>query len=122
MNKLSVYTGIQYRFRNYNCWHHVRKVRADAGMETPEFDCTTPDFINDTFEAAHDDSKGLTQHNEPSNYCAVLMQTRRGSKLHWHSGVYLDASVSHCDMFARQVRMNTLDEIMNMAERVEFWR
>ena len=26
------YTGRRYDFRRYNCWHHVRAVRAEAGV------------------------------------------------------------------------------------------
>ncbi|AHK11832.1 hypothetical protein S349_42 [Shewanella sp. phage 3/49] len=122
MNPLGVYTGIAYDFINHNCWHHVRNVRADAGLKTPEFDCTSPDFINETFTNAHDNSKGLEQHNEPSEYCAVLIASKRGKRLIWHSGVYLDGIVSHCDRFARQVRTDTLKSIIEKSERVEFWR
>lgn len=118
MNPLSAYTGIAYDFGAYNCWHHVMKVRADNGMDTPPFDCTSPKLVCATFEAAHCNSKGLQQISEPEPFCAVLV-LRDGR---WHSGVYLDDMVSHCDRNARQVRLDSLNSLQQVCERVEFWR
>lgn len=122
MNPLTEYTGKAYNFLTYNCWHHVKAVRAKVGMTTPQFDCTSPSFINDTFINAHDNSKGLTQSETPSDYCAVLISSKRGMRVLWHSGVYLDGIVSHCDRFSRQVRTDTLKSIIEKSERVEFWQ
>ena len=118
MNRLSIYTGISYDFRSYNCWHHVIKVRSDNGLSTPEFDCVSPEFINDSFEFGHSDNKGMTQVSEPDNFCAVLIK----SKGNWHSGVYFNGMVSHCDIKAKQVRLDELKKIIKASERVEFWR
>ena len=118
MNKLHVYTGKGYNFRHYNCWHHVRCVRNDVGLDTPEFDCVSLDLVDSTFEVAHEKSKGLQQVDQPADYCAVLMKTKRG----WHSGIYYDGMVSHCDREARQVRLDTLESINKISLRVEFWR
>jgi hypothetical protein len=118
MNPLSEYTGIAYDFRNYNCWHHVIRVRADNGMLTPVFDCTSPELANETFEDAHRNTKGLEQSSEPDDLCAVLML----SDGRWHSGVYLDGDVSHCDRNARQVRLDSLESLQRVCERIEFWR
>lgn len=122
MNELSKYTGLPYDFQNYQCWHHVRRVRADYKLRTPEFDCVSPDDIDSVFEAAHGASKGLIQVSEPSNLCAVLMATVKRNKTIWHSGVYLDGMVSHCDRNAGQVRLDSLASIEKLATRVEFWR
>ena len=121
MNPLTEYTGKAYNFLTYNCWDHVKAVRAKVGIDTPKFDCTSPNFINDTFIDAHDNSKGLTQSETPNDYCAVLMASKRGRRVLWHSGVYLNGMVSHCDRFSRQVRIDTLKSIIEKSERVEFW-
>lgn len=115
MNKLAKYTGLAYNYQTYNCWHHVRAVRRDAGIDTPEFDCRTPELI----EASRKQTKGMVKIENPEPYCAVLMYTKREK---WHAGVYLDGLISHCDRNARQVRIDTLKSINKIAERVEFWR
>ena len=122
MNPLAAYTGKPYDFNLYNCWHHVKKVRLDAGIVTPDFDCLDIDLINKTFDDAHSDSKGLTQISEPVNYCAVLIARKHRNRLLWHSGVYLDGMVSHCDRSAKQVHFCTLKELQSKSERVEFWQ
>ena len=122
MNPLAKYTGLAYDFVTRNCWHHVRNVRADAGLDTPEFDCVDVGGISSTFEAGHSDSKGLAQAYEPRNFDAVLMASSKRGRLVWHSGVYCDGQVSHCDRWAKQVIMEPLSEIRRQYERVEFWR
>ena len=67
------YTGRPYNFRTYNCWHHVRKVRADVGIDTPVFDVLSPTAINDAFDNGHADPSGLVRVIAPNNYDAVLM-------------------------------------------------
>ena len=116
------YTGRPYDFRNYNCWDHVCAVRADAGIKTPEFDCASPASITDTFEHGREVRNGMIHITEPRNFDAVLMATNRGGRLLWHSGVYVDGMVSHCDRWAKQVRLQSLSEIRSEYERVEFWR
>jgi hypothetical protein len=118
MNPLSEYTGLAYCFETRNCWHHVINVRKDFGLDTPDFDCTSPELSNETFEAAHSNTKGLEQSSEPDDLCAVLML----SDGRWHSGVYLDGDVSHCDRNARQVRLDSLESLQRVCERIEFWR
>ena len=122
MNQLAKYTGIAYDFVQMNCWHYVRKARADFGLQTPEFDCVDVDGISSTFEAGHSDSKGLIQVYEPRNFDAVLMASSKRGRLVWHSGVYCDGQVSHCDRWVKQVIMEPLSEIRRQYERVEFWR
>ena len=122
MNPLAKYTGLAYDFMRRNCWHHVRNVRADAGLETPEFDCVSMDGIGATFEAGHADSKGLVQVAEPHDFDAVLMATSKRGRLIWHSGVYCDGMVSHCDRWAKQVIMEPLPSLRRQYERIEFWR
>jgi hypothetical protein len=116
------YTGLPYSFRHYNCWEHVRNVRADAGLETPEFDAATPAEIEIAFDGGHSDPQGLEQVSEPQDLDAVLMATRRGNRMIWHSGVYWRGMVSHCEMVAKQVRLEPLSAIAERYERIEFWR
>ena len=122
MKSISSYTGIPYDFMTYNCWGHVRNVRSDAGLATPEFDCVSIEEISSTFESGHADSKGLTQVTEPHNFDAVLMATSKRGRLIWHSGVYCDGMVSHCDRWAKQVIMEPLSSLRRQYERIEFWR
>lgn len=122
MNPLATYTGIAYDFIARNCWHHVRMVRADAGLHTPEFDCVSIEEICSTFEAGHADSKGMKQVTEPHDFDAVLMATEKRGRLIWHSGVYCDGMVSHCDRWAKQVIMEPLSSLRRKYERIEFWR
>lgn len=116
------YTGRRYDFRNYNCWHHVRAVRADAGLPTPAFDVLTPAGINQAFEEGHTDSKGLTLVATPENYDAVLMGVTHGSRIVWHAGVFYDGNVSHCDRHAKQVKLESLTDIKSKFSEIEFWR
>lgn len=119
---ITEYTGLPYSFRHYNCWHHVRRVRADAGLETPEFDVISPAGINDAFEAAHKATKGLVRVYEPQNFDAVLMGKKVASRIVWHAGVYYDGWVSHCELAARQVRLESLYDLQNRFQEIEFWR
>lgn len=116
------YTGLPYRFSGYHCWDHVRRVRADAGLATPEFDAATPAGIEAAFDGGHADTKGLTQVQEPQDLDAVLMATRRGKRMIWHAGVYWRGLVSHCEMAAKQVRLEKLSAVAERYERIEFWR
>ena len=59
------YTGRRYDFRKYNCWHHVRAVRADAGIDTPAFDVATPSGADAMFAEGFRDSRGLVRVHEP---------------------------------------------------------
>lgn len=120
--KISYYTGIPYNFRSYNCWHHVRRVRSDAGLFTPEFDVKSPAGISDAFAAGHADPKGLIQHNAPRDYDAVLLGKRVAGRLVWHAGVYYQGFVSHCELAAKQVRLESLSDLKTKYQRVEFWR
>ena len=122
MNPLAKYTGLAYDFVTRNCWNHVRNVRADAGLETPEFDCVSVGGISAAFESGHADSKGLMQVAEPHDFDAVLMATSKRGRLIWHSGVYCDGMVSHCDRWAKQVIMEPLPSLRRQYERIEFWR
>ena len=121
MNPLAKYTGLAYDFMRRNCWCHVRMVRSDAGLATPEFDCVSVEGISATFENGHADSKGLVQVMEPHDFDAVLMATSKRGRLIWHSGVYCDGHVSHCDRWAKQVIMEPLSSLRRQYERIEFW-
>lgn len=116
------YTGIPYNFRTYNCWHHVRAVRHDAGLDTPRFDVTTTAAINSAFDVGHIDPKGLTKVAQPNNFDAVLMGVRHAGRIVWHSGVYFDGFISHCELSARQVKLEALSEIQERYPLIEFWR
>ena len=116
------YNGLQYDFRSYNCWQHVRKLRSDNGLETPDFDVSSPSDIDSAFERGLSDSKGLVKVDEPKDFDVVLMQFRVASKLKWHSGVYYKGFISHCSRAAKQVRIEPLSSILENYEKVEFWR
>lgn len=116
------FTGKPYNFRLYNCWHHVRAVRESAGLYTPEFDVSVPSKINDAFDAGHADTKGLVRADAPQNYDAVLFGVRHGPRIVWHAGVYFDGMISHCELAARQVRLEPLSDLIERYPRVEFWR
>lgn len=116
------YTGRAYNFRRYNCWHHVRNVRADAGLETPKFDVISPAQIQAAFDDGHAAPKGLEQVFEPQNFDAVLMCQRVAGRLVWHAGVYYDGYVSHCELAARQVRLEPLSDLRLRFVEIEFWR
>lgn len=116
------YTGKPYNFRKYNCWHHVRAVRADAGLNTPEFDVTSPAAINSAFDAGHYDTKGLVKVKEPQNFDAVLLGAHLAGRIVWHAGVYYDGFVSHCELASRQVRLELLTEMKERYVEIEFWR
>ena len=119
---INAYTGKPYNFRIYNCWHHVRAVRKDAGLETPEFNVMSPRDINQAFDDGHAATKGLTQVFEPRNFDAVLLGAKTGGRIVWHSGVYYDGMVSHCAMYARQVKLDALSDLMQVYQEIEFWR
>ena len=118
VNPLSEYTGLAYCFKTRNCWHHVINVRKDFGLETPEFDCTKPELSDSVFIQGHCDTKGMQQIDAPESLCAVLML--RGG--HWHSGVYFDGMVSHCERVSRQVKLESLVDIKEKYPETEFWR
>lgn len=119
---ISSYTGKPYNFRTYNCWHHVRAVRADAGLETPEFNVISPRDINQAFDDGHAATKGLVQVFTPQNFDAVLMGRRTGGRIVWHAGVYYNGLVSHCAMYARQVKLDALSDLKQVYQEIEFWR
>lgn len=116
------YTGLPYDFRKRNCWQHVRMVRADAGLDTPAFDVTSPTAIDTAFEQGHSDPKGLIKINKPENMCAVLLGYYRSGRIVWHAGVYFDGMVSHCEMASRQVRLDRLSDLRDTYTEIEFWR
>lgn len=119
---INAYTGKPYNFRTYNCWSHVRAVRKDAGLETPEFNVISPKDINTAFEDGHAAPKGLQQVFNPQNYDAVLLGTRTGGRIVWHAGVYFDGMVSHCALYARQVKLESLSDLKQVYREIEFWR
>lgn len=116
------YTGRRYDFRWYNCWHHVRAVRAGAGIETPRFDVTSISAADAMFAEGFRDSRGLTRVAVPQDFDAVLMGTPHGKRIVWHSGVYYQGCVSHCELEARQVRLETLADIRARYPEIQFWR
>lgn len=122
MSPLAKYTGLAYDFVTRNCWQHVRNVRADAGLITPEFGCSDINESASVFELGHADSKGLSMDMQPRDFDAVLMATEKRGRLIWHAGVYHDGMVSHCDRWSKQVIMEPLSALRDRYERVEFWR
>ena len=67
------YTGLPYNFKTRNCWHHVRAVRADEGIDTPAFDVATPSGADAMFAEGFRDSRGLARVDDPQDFDAVLM-------------------------------------------------
>lgn len=116
------YTGRRYDFRRYNCWHHVRQVRDDAGIATPAFDVATPSGADAMFAEGLRDSRGLVRVYTPQDFDAVLMGERHGSRIVWHSGVYYGGCVSHCELAARQVKLEALADISARFQEIQFWR
>ena len=116
------YTGRRYDFRRYNCWHHVRAVRADAGIETPAFEVATPTGADAMFAEGFRDSRGLVRVYEPQDFDAVLLGETHGSRILWHSGVYSGGYVSHCELAARQVKLESLADIRARFQEIQFWR
>jgi hypothetical protein len=116
------YTGRRYDFRRYNCWHHVRAVRADAGIETPRFDVTSLSAVDAMFAEGHRNSRGLVQVYDPHDFDAVLMGVRHGKRIIWHSGVYYSGYVSHCELAARQVKLQSMADIRALFQEIQFWR
>lgn len=119
---ISDYTGIPYNFREYNCWHHVMHVREDQGIYTPEFDAISPADIDEAFTKGFADTKGLVQVYEPKNFDVVLLQFRHASSFKWHSGVYYDGMISHCERASKQVKIESIKDISKRYTRLEFWR
>jgi len=116
------YTGRPYNFRTYNCWHHVRQVRADAGIDTPRFDVARPSEADAMFAGGFEDSRGLTQVDAPQDFDAVLMGERHGRRIVWHSGVYYRGYVSHCELASKQVKLESLADISARFQEIQFWR
>lgn len=116
------YTGRPYNFRTYNCWHHVRAVRADAGLNTPCFDVAVPSAADAMFIEGHRDSRGLVRACIPQDFDAVLMGVRHGKRIVWHSGVYYQGYVSHCELASKQVKLQSLADIRARYSEIEFWR
>jgi hypothetical protein len=116
------YTGRRYDFRKYNCWHHVLTVRADIGIETPRFDVAAPSDADAMFTEGFRDSRGLVRADTPQDFDAVLMGARHGSRIVWHSGVYYEGYVSHCELAARQVKLESLADIRARFQEIQFWR
>lgn len=116
------YTGRPYNFRTYNCWGHVRAVRADAGIETPRFDVAYPSAAGAMFAEGRRDSRGLVRVEAPQDFDAVLMGECHGARIIWHSGVYYQGYVSHCAMAARMVKLEALADIRIRYSEIEFWR
>lgn len=119
---INEYTGRRYDFRRYNCWHHVLAVRAAAGIETPRFDVTSFSAADAMFVEGFRDSRGLLRVAEPQDFDAVLMGVPHGKRTVWHSGVYYQGCVSHCELAARQVRLETLADIRARYPETQFWR
>ena len=120
---INAYTGLPYDFRKRNCWHHVINVRSDAGFQTPRFDVVSPAAANEMFlSGQHQDSKGLTQVDEPQDFDAVLMGCRHGGRIIWHSGVYYKGYISHCERAAKMVKLEALPDIRKRYTEIQFWR
>ncbi len=117
------YTGKIYNFRTYNCWNHVRAVRAAVGIDTPLFDVVRPCDANATFESGQKtDSKGLVHVDVPQNFDAVLMGCRHGGRIIWHSGVYYMGYISHCERAAKMVKLEAINDIRKRYQEIQFWR
>lgn len=116
------YTGKPYNFRTYHCWHHVRAVRADAGIDTPAFDVAAPSGAYAMFAEGQRDSRGLLRVYEPQDFDAVLMGVGHGKRIIWHSGVYYGGYVSHCELSSKQVKLQSMADIRARFQEIQFWR
>lgn len=116
------YTGAYYDFRRYNCWHHVRRVRNDAGIFTPEFSVASIHDIDAAFEAGRQNPKGLTRQQVPEDLDIVLLGFKHAGRIVWHSGVYHGGNVSHCERIAKQVKYEPLADLKAVYMEIEFWR
>lgn len=116
------YTGKAYNFRSYNCWHHVAKVRHDVGLYTPDFNVASPAQINAAFDEGLKNPKGLSRQQTPENFDIVLLGFKHAGRIVWHSGVYFEGNVSHCERGAKQVKFEPLSDLKNTYSEVEFWR
>lgn len=122
MTDINSYTGLPYDFRRRNCWHHVMNVRKDAGLETPDFNVISPRQIDQAFDDGHAAPKGLQQVFTPQDYDVVLLGARTGKRIVWHAGVYYAGMVSHCAMYARQVKLDALADLRQHYSEIEYWR
>lgn len=120
---INSYTGLPYDFRRRNCWHHVINVRADAGIYTPPFDVVSPAAANDMFLSGQtQDSKGLTKVEEPQDFDVALLGCRHGGRIIWHSGVYYNGYISHCERAAKMVKLEALSDIQKRYTEIQWWR
>lgn len=123
MVDITSYTGIPYNFRTFNCWHLVRKIRDDAGLLTPRFDVVSPAAANEMFLSGQNkDSKGLSRVEVPQDFDAVLMGCRHGGRIIWHSGVYYNGYISHCERAAKMVKLESMTDIRKRYPEIQFWR
>ena len=117
------YIGIPYSFRNYNCWHHAVKVRADKGIKTKNF---RPWNIGNAFKLITAQMQqldhGLTQAETPEDYDIVITSRERLGRTEHHCGVYYKGDVSHCDRSKRQVSQDSLRDFIKDYGAVKFWR
>lgn len=119
---ITEYTGKAYNFRTYNCWHHVAQVRQDVGLATPDFNVASPTQIGIAFDEGHKNPQGLQRQQSPKNYDIVLLGFTHAGRIIWHSGIYFDGNVSHCERIAKQVKFEPLSDLKNTYTEIEFWR
>ena len=117
------YIGIPYSFRNYNCWHHAVKVRADNGIKTKNF---RPRNISTAYEVITAQMQqldhGLTRADTPEDYDVVITCKNAGERVVYHCGVYYQGDVSHCDGVRGQVVQEPLDTFTAEYGEPKFWR
>lgn len=117
------YIGIPYSFRNYNCWSHAVKVRADKGIKTKNF---RPRNMSNAFKLITAQMQqlghGLTQADTPEDYDIAITSKQVGQRTEHHCGIYYKGDVSHCDGLRRQVVQDSLQEFIKTYGAVKFWR
>lgn len=98
------------------------QVRSDAGLETPDFNVASPAQIDAAFDSGHKNPKGLQRQQAPKNLDIVLLGFKHAGRIVWHSGVYHEGNVSHCERVAKQVKYEPLSDLKAVYTEIEFWR
>lgn len=117
------YAGKPYNFRNYNCYHHVAKVRSDNNIKTKMFQPKTKAEAFQIITAQMQNlGSGFSRVHSPQNYDLVMVQKTINNKKRYHCGVYFDGGVSHCCNLFGSVRYETLKDFCAGYEETTFWR
>lgn len=121
--EITDYNGMAYSFRSYNCWDHAVAVRKDFGIKTKLF---APSNLESAFAVITAEMQkldhGLVSAETPQNFDVVIAGKMTSKRMVYHCGIYFNGMISHCDRYAKQVRMESLDDFKAGFEGVTFWR